>query len=58
MRALSARAAGLCVPARWGLAMAAPGVTGASAKDKIKAGLILPGYDQLRWQSDRACGAL
>ena len=32
------------------------GATGALAKDKIKVGLILPSYDQLRWQNgDQPC---
>ena len=39
-----------------GLAMIALGATGALAKDKIKVGLILPSYDQLRWQNgDQPC---
>src|SRR5690242_5016790 len=39
-----------------GLALLALGATGAMAKDKIKVGLILPSYDQIRWQNgDQPC---
>lgn len=39
-----------------GLAILALVATGATAKDKIKVGLILPSYDQIRWQNgDQPC---
>ena len=38
------------------LALIALAATGAAAKDKIKVGLILPSYDQIRWQNgDQPC---
>lgn len=38
------------------LALLALGATGALAQDKIKVGLILPSYDQIRWQNgDQPC---
>jgi D-xylose transport system substrate-binding protein len=38
------------------LAVLALGTTGAWSKDKIKVGLILPSYDQIRWQNgDQPC---
>ena len=38
------------------LAIFALGATGAWSKDKIKVGLILPSYDQIRWQNgDQPC---
>ena len=38
------------------LALVSLAATGAAAKDKIKVGLILPSYDQIRWQNgDQPC---